>query len=275
MDEPQAERLGVPLLLAGAGKMGGALLRAWLTKGYDPSKITVVEPQPSRQLLELSESRRVALGPPPESPRVLVLAMKPQSLDAAAEGLASFTGPDTLIVSILAGKTIGNIATRFPKARAIVRAMPNLAAAIGRGMTVLAANAAVSPAQRKVAEALLRAAGQTLWLDNENLIDAATAISGSGPAYVFYLVEALARAGEAVGLPAALSGQLARATIEGAGELLHQNPATSAAELRQNVTSPGGTTAAGLAVLMAQDGLTPLLERAVKAAKERAAELSG
>jgi pyrroline-5-carboxylate reductase len=255
--------------------MGSALLRAWIARGYNPQRMSVIEPHPSPEILKLAGTAGFRLGPAPFPAQVLVLAMKPQSLDQAAPGLASFISPETLIVSILAGKTLANIAARFPRALAIVRAMPNLPAAIGRGMTVLAANAAATGAQRALAEALLGAAGRVEWLAREHLIDAATAVSGSGPAYVFYLAEALARAGEAAGLPAGLSARLARATVEGAGELMFQSPAVSAAELRENVTSPGGTTAAALEVLMAPGGLEPLLERAVKAAKERAAALSG
>ena len=163
----------------------------------------------------------------------------------------------------------------LPHATAIVRAMPNLPAAVGRGMAALAANAAATPSQRATAGALLAAAGQVEWLAGEELIDAAAAVSGSGPAYVFYLAEALARAGTALGLPLDVAARLARATVEGAGELSFQCQESTVAELRENVTSRGGTTAAALEILMAQDGLTPLIERAVKAAKQRAAALSG
>jgi pyrroline-5-carboxylate reductase len=263
------------LVLAGAGKMGGALLRAWLDRGYDPRKISVIEPRPSPELLELALSKSFALGPPARPPQVLVLAMKPQNLDDAAPGLAPFASPDTLVVSILAGKTIANVAVRFPQANAIVRAMPNLPASVGRGMTALAATAAATPGQRAAAEALFAATGRVEWLAGEELIDAAAAVSGSGPAYVFYLVEALARGGAALGLPADVAMRLARATVEGAGELLFQCPASSVADLRDNVTSRGGTTAAALEILMSQDGLAPLIERAVKAAEQRAAALSG
>ena len=274
MDAP-GTRSDVSLLLAGAGKMGGVMLRAWLDRGYDPRKVSVIEPRPSREVFELAESKGFALVPPARPPQVLVLAMKPQNLDEAAAGLAPFASRDTLVVSILAGKTIANLAARLPQAKAIVRTMPNLAAAVGRGMAVLAANAAATPDQRATAEALLAATGRVEWLAGEELIDAATAVSGSGPAYVFYLAEALARAGAAVGLPAEIAARLARATVEGAGELLFQCPESTVAELRENVTSRGGTTAAALEILMAQDGLTPLIERAVKAAKRRAAALSG
>jgi pyrroline-5-carboxylate reductase len=263
------------LVLAGAGKMGGALLRAWLDRGYDPRKISVIEPRPSREVLELAGANGFALGSPARPPQVLVLAMKPQNLDEAAAGLAPFASRDTLVVSILAGKSLANVAARLPHATAIVRAMPNLAAAVGRGMAVLAANAAATQDQRATAEALFAATGRVEWLAGEELIDAATAVSGSGPAYVFYLAEALASAGTGLGLPAEIAMRLARATAEGAGELLFQCPESTVAELRENVTSRGGTTAAALEILMGQDGLTPLIERAVKAAKQRAAALSG
>lgn len=275
METPDAERFDVSLLLAGAGKMGGALLRAWLDGGYEPRQIGVVEPHPSRELLDLAQSKGFALAAPARPPQVLVLAMKPQSLDEAAARLAGVVGPATLIISILAGKTIANIKSRLPRAGAIIRAMPNLPAAVGRGIAALAANAAATPSQRAAAEALLGATGRVEWLEGEHLIDAATAISGSGPAYVFYLAEALAKAGESLGLPADLAERLARATVEGAGELLYQSPGIGVRQLRENVTSPGGTTAAALEVLTGQDGLAPLIERAARAAKERAAVLSG
>jgi pyrroline-5-carboxylate reductase len=275
MPAPEADRFKARLLLAGAGKMGGAMLRAWLDKGYDPEKISVVEPHPSPGIFELARDRGFALGAPARPPDILVLAIKPQSLDEAATGLAAFASPETLVVSILAGKTLANIAAKLPQAKAIVRAMPNLASAVGRGVTALTANAAATPSQRAAAESLLAATGAIEWLADEALIDAATAVSGSGPAYVFYLTEALARAGTSAGLPAAIAARLARATVEGAGELLFQSADKSAAELRENVTSRGGTTAAALEILMAPDGLEPLLERAVKAAQARARALAG
>lgn len=275
MATPEADRFEASLLLAGAGKMGGALLRAWLDRGYDPRKIDVIEPHPSPELIELAQAKGFALRAPSRPPGILVLAIKPQTLDEAAASLASFASPNTLVVSILAGKTIANISAKLPQARAIVRAMPNLPAAVGRGITALAANAAATPGQRAAAEALLAAAGGVEWLASEELIDAVAAVSGSGPAYVFYLAEALASAGSSVGLPASIAARLARATVEGAGELLFQSREKSPAELRENVTSRGGTTAAALEVLMAQDGLKPLIERAVKAAKQRAEALAG
>jgi pyrroline-5-carboxylate reductase len=196
-------------------------------------------------------------------------------LEAGATAAGPFVGPDSLVVSILAGKRVADLSARLPAARAFVRAMPNTPAAIGRGMTGAFANDSVTPAQLALADALLRAVGDVEWVANEALIDAVTAVSGSGPAYVFYLVEALAQAGVDAGLPPDLAERLARATIEGAGELLFRQPEVAAAELRRRVTSPGGTTAAALDVLMGSDGMAPLMTRAVEAARRRAGELSG
>lgn len=276
MGAPEVERFKASLLLAGAGKMGGAMLRAWLDRGYDPRNIFVIEPHPQPDLLALARAAGFALQAPAQPPEILVLAIKPQTLDEAAPWLASRAGPGTLVVSILAGKTLANIAARLPQAKAIIRAMPNLPAAVGRGVTGLVANEAATPRDRALAEDLLAATGGVEWLADERLIDVVTAVSGSGPAYVFYLAECLAKAGAALGLPDDLAGRLARATVEGAGELLYRNAESSAAQLRESVTSRGGTTAAALDVLMAApDGLSPLIERAVAAAKLRAEQLSG
>ena len=265
------------LVLVGAGKMGGAMLQGWLALGLSPAAVSVLDPFASQDLIDLCAARGVALNQPIASiapPQVLVLAVKPQMLDQAAPDIAPLVGAGTLIVSIMAGKTMGDIAARLPAA-AIVRAMPNTPAAVGRGVTGVAASADVSPAQRAMADALLRAIGRVEWVADEALIDAVTAVSGSGPAYVFHLVEALAAAGEKVGLPADIAMRLARATVEGSGELMFREPDVSAAQLRKNVTSPGGTTAAALEVLMAPDGLGELMGRAVSAARRRAEELSG
>jgi pyrroline-5-carboxylate reductase len=269
--------LPTSLVLVGAGKMGGAMLQGWLALGLAPAAVSVLDPFAAQELKDLCAARGVALNPPLASlsaPQVLVLAVKPQMLDQAAPDIAPLVGPDTLVVSIMAGKTMGNIAARLPAA-AIVRAMPNTPAAVGRGITGVAASAGVTPVQRAMADALLRAIGAVEWVATEDLIDAVTAVSGSGPAYVFHLVEALATAGEAAGLPADIALRLARATVEGSGELMFREPDVSAAQLRKNVTSPGGTTAAALEVLMAPDGLAALMERAVAAAKRRAGQLSG
>ncbi len=264
------------LALAGAGKMGGAMLRGWIEGGLDPAGVAVAEPNPSPELVALQGERGFKLNPAaPAAPDVLVLAVKPQALPAAAPTLQGLAGPSTLVVSVIAGKTIADLAARFPLAKAFVRVMPNTPAAVGRGAAAGAANAAVSAVQRGWTEKLMRAVGVFEWVADEGLIDAVTALSGSGPAYVFALVEAMAKAGEAVGLPADLAMRLARATVEGAGELMAREPATPAAVLRQNVTSPGGTTAAALGVLQAADGLDALMARAVTAARDRARELSG
>lgn len=270
------QHLPSSLVLVGAGKMGGSMLHGWLAVGMKPSGVTVIDPRPSDEMTRLCHERGVALNPAnPAAPDVLVLAIKPQMLDEAAPGVNGLIGPGTLIVSILAGKTIGDLRSRLPAAHAIVRAMPNLPASIGRGATGAAASPEVTDAQRRTADALLRCNGIVEWLSSEDLVDAVTAVSGSGPAYVFHLVECLAEAGAAAGLPPDLAERLARATVTGAGELLFRSDLSPAA-LRQNVTSPGGTTAAALEILMADpNGLKALMREAVAAAKRRAGELSG
>lgn len=265
------------LVLMGAGKMGGAMLEGWLGGGIDVAGLTVIDPNASEHLTALAASHGFKLNPALaeiREPEALVLGIKPQGLDAAAETFSLLAGPQTLVVSILAGKTIANLASRAPRTKAFVRAMPNLPAAVQRGVTGVAASAEVSAAQRAMTTALLSGIGIVEWVPGENYIDAVTAVSGSGPAYVFHLVECLTEAGIAAGLPADVAARLARGTIEGAGELLHRSP-LDPATLRQNVTSPGGTTAAALEVLMADNGMKPLMKRAVAAAKQRAEELSG
>lgn len=266
------------LVLVGAGKMGEALLRGWLAGGLAVKGVTIVDPKPSPAIVALAAERGIALNPPLAGlapPDVLFLAIKPQTLEAAAPALAPLAGAETLTISILAGKRVADLAARLPQARAFVRVMPNTPAAVGRGASAGAASAAVTAAQCGWTEKLMRAVGLFEWLDDEALIDAVTAVSGSGPAYVFALVEAMAEAGEKLGLPAELAMRLARATVEGAGELLHREPAVAAAKLRENVTSPGGTTAAALAVLQAADGYPALLAKAAAAARDRARELAG
>jgi pyrroline-5-carboxylate reductase len=260
------------LLLVGAGKMGGALLQGWLDRGLDAAQITVLDPEPSPHLSALCAARGIRLTIPAMPPEVLVLAVKPQMLDAVQLSLAPLASRNTLVISILAGKTIANLSKRFPGA--IVRAMPNLAAAIGCGITAAIGDAKVTPDQRRLADVLLSAVGHVEWLSDERFIDAVTAVSGSGPAYVFYLAECLAEAGIKAGLPHDLANQLARATIEGAGALLARRPDISPAELRESVTSPRGTTEAAL-VILREGGLERLIADAVAAAKRRAGELSG
>lgn len=269
---------GLPrsLVLAGAGKMGAAMLEGWLAAGLPEGAARVLDPAPSGSVAALARAGRIAIGPgqETEAPEVLVLAIKPQGLDDAAAALRPFAGPGTLVVSILAGKTVADLRRSLPEAGAFVRAMPNLPASIGRGATGAYASPETSGSQRGTADRLLACNGAVEWVEDEALIDAVTALSGSGPAYVFHLVEAMTAAGEAAGLEPGLAGRLARATVTGAGALLEQSP-LPAATLRENVTSKGGTTAAALEVLMAPDGLTPLMTRAVAAAKRRAGELSG
>ncbi len=263
------------LVLIGAGKMGGAMAAGWLGGGLQPSSLTIIEPNPSDAIAGLA-ARGVVVNPsqtPP--PDLLALAIKPQSLDDAAPRIAALVREQTLVVSILAGKTIANLKARLPRARAVVRAMPNTPAAIGRGVTAAFASAEVAPEQRRWTERLLLAVGAFHWVDDEAAIDAVTAISGGGPAYVFALTEALAAAGEALGLPAELAMSLARGTVEGAGELMRREPDTPPSVLRRNVTSPAGTTAAALAVLQGKDGLDSLMARAAAAARARAEEMAG
>jgi pyrroline-5-carboxylate reductase len=264
-----------PIALVGAGKMGFAMLQGWLALGLDPKTVIVIEPQPSP---ELSSAARhgLVINPAAGSAKnvaAVVLAVKPQVAPDVMPHAQPFVSKGTLVVSVMAGRTLSFLQGAFPDA-AIVRAMPNTPAAVGRGITVGVPNAKVSGAQRDLAEALLKATGAFEWVADESLIDAVTAVSGSGPAYVFLLVETLAQAGEAAGLPAALAQTLARATVSGSGELLHRSP-LDPATLRKNVTSPGGTTAAALDVLMGADGLEPLMRRAVAAAAKRSRELAG
>jgi pyrroline-5-carboxylate reductase len=263
------------LVLVGAGKMGAALLEGWLRLGLAPEKVAVIEPSPSPDISALGK-RGVALNPDLQAlrnPAVVVLAVKPQVAAEAIAPLRAVAGADTLVISIMAGRTLQFLATALDRAGALVRAMPNTPAAIGRGITV-AVPVRASAAQRQLADRLLAATGAVEWVDDEALMDAVTAVSGSGPAYVFLLAEALAAAGVAAGLPAALAHKLARDTVAGSGELLNRSP-LDAATLRQNVTSPGGTTAAALDLLMAPNGLKSLMEEAVAAATARSRQLAG
>jgi len=261
------------LALAGAGKMGGAMLTGWLAGGLDPKHIVVLEPQPAPEIAALA-AQGIRLNPAAQETGpadTLVVAVKPQMFREAGPALKGLVGSNTLVVSIMAGTTIA--ALEEVCGGMVVRAMPNTPAAIGRGITVAVAAKNVSAAQRGTADALLRATGAVEWVDDESLMDAVTAVSGSGPAYVFLLAEELARAGVEAGLPADLATKLARETVAGSGELLHRSDLPSAT-LRQNVTSPGGTTAAALEVLMGQDGMQPLMIRAIAAATQRSKDLA-
>ncbi len=263
------------LVLVGAGKMGGALLEGWIGLGVAPEHVAVIEPQPSVQIATLA-ARGVRINPDAGSiaAAAIVIAVKPQVAPDVVASLAGLAKPTAVVVSIMAGRTIRFLDAALPRGTAIIRAMPNTPAAIGRGITVAVPNPRVTPAQRALAHCLLAATGAVEWVGDEALMDAVTAVSGSGPAYVFLLAESLARAGERVGLPADLAVRLACATVAGAGELLHRSD-LDAATLRRNVTSPGGTTAAALDVLMAADGLDPLMERAIAAATARSRALAG
>ena len=258
------------LVLLGCGKMGSALLEGWLGQGVPPGAVWVIEPHPSDWLRGTGVHLNTDL---PKAPAVVLLAVKPQMMGAALPAVTALGQGETLFLSIAAGTTIASFEAAFGAATPIVRAMPNTPAAVARGISAIVGNARASAADLDLAEALLSAVGQVVRLEGEHQMDAVTAVSGSGPAYVFHLIEALAAAGVAEGLSPELSMQLARATICGAGELAHQTP-ESASQLRINVTSPGGTTAAALAVLMdPETGFPPLLQRAVKAAADRGREL--
>ncbi len=270
--QPLAQFSGT-LALAGAGKMGGALLSGWLAQGLDACDLAIIEPHPSADITALT-ARGVRINPPLQdlgAVSTLVIAVKPQMFREAGPALRALVGPGALVLSIMAGTPIAAITQVC--GGSVVRAMPNTPAAIGRGITVAVGAPNVSTAQRATADALLRATGAVEWIDDEALMDAVTAVSGSGPAYVFLLAEELARAGVAAGLPAALATKLARETVSGSGELLRRSELESAT-LRENVTSPGGTTAAALEVLMGADGLQSLLTRAVAAATERSKQLA-
>jgi len=278
--------MGVKILLAGGGKMGSALLGGWLERGLKASDITVVEPveETAKAITERYGVTTVADASAVAddfAPAAIVLAVKPQSMDDAAPPYKAFAGGGkgdgkgggAVFLSIAAGKTIAYFESMLGAEAAIVRAMPNTPAAVGRGITVACANAYTDDAGLGLCDDLLGAVGDVAWIDDEGLMDAVTAVSGSGPAYVFLLAECIAIAGIQAGLPAELSQQLARVTVAGAGELLHQSGET-ATRLRTNVTSPGGTTEAALAVLMAEDGWQPLLTKAIAAATKRSRELA-
>jgi pyrroline-5-carboxylate reductase len=263
------------ILLVGAGKMGSALLEGWLALGLAPDRLAVIEPHPSSDVRALA-GRGLHLNPPPcpdHEIMALVIAVKPQIAPQVMPTLVPFVGAATAVVSIMAGRTLRFLDAALPHA-ALVRAMPNTPASIGRGITVAVPNARISAAQRTLVNALLSAVGRVEWIEDEALMDPVTALSGSGPAYVFLLAETMARAGCAAGLPLALAEVLARTTVAGSGELLHRSP-LDAATLRQNVTSPGGTTAAALDVLMAEDGIQQLMTKAIAAAARRSRELAG
>lgn len=265
------------LVLLGAGKMGGALLTGWLGQGLPTHQVIVQDPGPPPDIQAVLERAGIRAAPVlpalDRPPAVLLLAVKPQIMETVLPGLAPVAGPKTLVLSVAAGRTIASLERHFLPGTAIVRSIPNTPAAVGRGITVCVANQHVSEAQRRLCDRLLGAVGAVGWVDDEALIDVATAVSGSGPAYVFLLAETLAAAAVKAGLSQDLARRLADATVSGAGELLYRT-GEDPGQLRRNVTSPNGTTAAALGVLMAGDGLGPLLEKAVAAAARRSRELS-
>lgn len=269
-----------PLVLVGCGKMGGAMLSGWLRSGLTAGGVTIVDPAGGDPAFRGDDRVTVVSDatelPDDLNPAVVVLAVKPQQMDAVLDGYARFAGPDCLFLSVAAGKTLGYFESRLGPQAAIVRAMPNTPAAIGQGITVACRNPRVSDTQLDLAEALLRAVGEAASVDDEALMDAVTALSGGGPAYTFLLMESMAKAGEAAGLPAELAARLALVTVAGAGQLALQEGAPAPATLRENVTSPGGTTLEALTVLMREaDGLPRLMEEAIAAAARRSRELGG
>lgn len=259
-----------PLWLVGAGNMGGAMLRGWLGGGLDPRTVTVIDPAAAA----MPDGVRLLPAAPPdgEEPATLVLAVKPQLLDAAVAPLAPLVAPQTLVLSILAGVEIGSLRQRLPTPKSVIRGMPNMPASIGRGITALYADGA-GATQRATAEALMAACGEVEWIDREALFDAVTALSGSGPAFVFRFADALAAAGAAIGLDPVQAERFARATVAGAAALLDAS-GEGAAALADQVASPGGTTRAGLDVLDDNEALRDLLTRTLEAARKRGAELA-
>lgn len=271
--EGDAPRLNHAVLV-GAGRMGSAMARGWLgdLAAAGISRLSVVEPAPGDDVKEAAASGFIALNPPPEPADILILAIKPQGFGASVEALKAWVGPQTFVVSIMAGVTIARIASALGAPK-VARAMPNTPGAIGMGATGFALSEACEDDEADMAGALLEPLGFVIGPLQESQMDAVTAVSGSGPAYVFLLVESLAAAGRSAGLDEATANALARETIIGAGALLGEF-AEAPSELRRQVTSPGGTTAAALDVLMAQGGLPDLMRKAVEAATRRGAELA-
>ena len=269
--------MALNILLVGWGKMGNALLGGWLDRGVASSQIRVVEPQQQfgQEFIDagIAYHNTVADVEDGFAPNIIMFAVKPQSMDDVAPEYKSFVG-QAVFLSIAAGKTVDYFTNKLGSDAAIVRTMPNTPAAVRSGVTVAFANSLVAEEDKRACTALLQAVGDVHWVDDEALLDPVTAVSGSGPAYVFLLVECLAKAGVEAGLPEELSAALARATITGSGDLLTQSPET-ATTLRENVSSPGGTTVAALDVLMGDQGMASLMVEAVAAATRRSKELAG
>ena len=262
-----------PVVLIGAGKMGHALAQGWLHAGLANDQLVLVDPHPQSSITNFAHEQGIRLldKVTGEHARVLVLAVKPQMMPQVLSELRSSVGPDTLVISIAAGISIETLSGGLGT-RKIVRTMPNTPAQLGRGITGAVPASGIGAADRDLADALLKAAGDVLWFEDESKIDAVTAVSGSGPAYVFHFVEALAEAARHQGFSEEQAMQLARATVIGAAALL-ESDGSPASVLRQNVTSPKGTTAAALDVLMGEPGLTDLIDRTVQAARARSEEL--
>lgn len=255
--------------------MGGAMLRGWLDGGLPPKNVSVIDPSPSeamQQYLLEKGVRHATSADGLDAPDVLIVAVKPQMMETVLPQLADLAGEGTVAVSVAAGTTINTLSQGLGGAT-VVRAMPNTPSLVGRGITVACPDGGVSDRQRKQVDQLLRATGKLEWIEDETKMDAVTAVSGSGPAYVFHLAECMAKAGVEAGLPEELAMSLARETVSGAGELLYRSQ-ENAGQLRKNVTSPGGTTAAALGVLMDTGELEALMVRAIRAATERSRELS-
>ncbi|MGI9418268.1 MAG: pyrroline-5-carboxylate reductase [Geminicoccaceae bacterium] len=269
--------LAGPLLLVGSGKMGMALLRGWLDHGLLKDDVLAVEPAAAGRDAVKDLGVRAVTGPEdiPEGAgfRAVIFAVKPQMMADVLPAYRQVVADGALVISIAAGTAIARFEAMFGETTPVVRAMPNTPAAIGQGATALYGNPLVDGQQRDLAEALMAAVGQVHWLEDEGQMHAVTAMSGGGPAYVFLLIETLARAGIESGLPEALAWPMARATVSGSGALAAASD-EEAAVLRKNVTSPGGTTQAALEVLMAEDGVQPLFDRAIRAASERSRELA-
>lgn len=263
------------LVLLGCGKMGSAMLQGWLAEGVEARNVYVLDPHPSDWVQGVQADGLHLNSDLPDSPAICLIAVKPQMMGDALPRLQALGGGKTVFLSVAAGTSIATFEAVLGADSPIVRAMPNTPAAVGRGITAVIGNVNATEADLEMAETLLSAVGQTVRLENEAQIDAVTGVSGSGPAYVFHLIEALAAAGEAEGLPADMAMKLAKATVGGAGQLA-EDAEESPTQLRVNVTSPGGTTAEALKVLMdAESGFVPLLKKAVKASADKGRELGG
>ena len=265
------------VLVIGAGKMGGALLASWLEGGLDPANVFVEDPAPPDEIKDLLAKYNIRAEASVEldqPPHFVVLAVKPQISGEVLKKLGPRLNAESLLFSIVAGQPLAALSADLPEHAPIIRAMPNTPVLVQAGMTVMIGNEHVGPAHKQMVETLLSLTGAVAWLDEEKLMDAVTAVSGSGPAYVFHFVECLISAGEREGLPHDLAVRLACETVFGAGKLLKAST-QSADELRENVTSRGGTTAAALAVLMEDERLEALIGAAVCAARQRSEDLAG